>query len=633
MTQLVLSILVLAVAPLLYRGVKERAETISFLDGFIVASIAGLTLLTMPELVARGGVLVIACAVAGLLGPTLLERYFQRAGRGSHAAALWLGIAGVCLHALLDGAGLAGDAPHLEDRGAAHLPAAIILHRFPVGLTVWWLVRPPYGLRAAWIVLACMAASTAVGYAWGDAMHTVLSTQGTAWFQGLVTGSLLHVVAHRPHVGGASCGGEHSHSHSHDHAAASVPAGAVSVDAERRRSNRLEGTGAVIGLILVAGLWWSEAGHGGHSHGGHTHGGDVDSEYGAELASAFLDLALESAPALLLGYVLAGLFSSFLPRSTVAWMQRGRAATQSLRGMAVGLPFPVCSCGVVPLYRALILRGAPAPAAMAFLIATPELGLDAVLLSFPLLGAPMAILRVAGAAVLAFVVGWLVGRRVRASASAEEASPSCCGSEPAGDAPSASFGARLASGLRLSFGEILDSTAPWILLGLGVAAVVAPFVDDGWLRSVPAGLDIPLFAVLGVPMYVCAAGVTPLVAVLLAGGVSPGAALVFLLTGPATNVTTFGVLSQLHGKRIAVAFSLAMFAFAIALGYAVNALPIAITAPDSVLAHEHDVAWWRWASLGVLGLLYLDSLRRRGPRLFARGVMPSSAPATSSPSL
>ena len=108
---------------------------------------------------------------------------------------------------------------------------------------------------------------------------------------------------------------------------------------------------------------------------------------------------------------------------------------------------------------------------------------------------------------------------------------------------------------RTGFVDVLDETGPWIVFGLAVAALMAAELDLSGLASLPNSIQLPLFALIGLPVYVCAPGATPLVAVLIALGVSPGAALVFLLTGPATNVTTFGVLTKLHGRAVAIGFA------------------------------------------------------------------------------
>ena len=137
-----------------------------------------------------------------------------------------------------------------------------------------------------------------------------------------------------------------------------------------------------------------------------------------------------------------------------------------------------------------------------------------------------------------------------------------------------------------------------------------------WLARIPPAVEVGLFALLGIPTYVCASGATPLVAVLIFKGASPGAALAFLLTGPATNLTPFGVLSRLHGVRVALWFGLGIMALALALGYAVNLaldLPPAL-AVDEVGGH----GWWslEGVSLCALCALCALSLLRRGPRAF-----------------
>jgi uncharacterized membrane protein YraQ (UPF0718 family) len=328
------------------------------------------------------------------------------------------------------------------------------------------------------------------------------------------------------------------------------------------------------------------------------------------IATSFLSLALESAPALVLAYLMAGLLSVFLPHSSVAWMGRGGRWQQALRGMTIGLPLPICSCGVVPLYRSLVLRGAPMAAAMAFLVATPELGLDAIFLSVPLLGAKMTIIRVVGAMVVALTVGWVVAKAAPAAATARPLQVV----EP--PPPGELLTGRFRRALRVGFGEVVDHTAPWILLGLAIAAVATPLVDTGMLATIPRGLDVVVFALIGLPIYVCAAAATPLVAVLLAGGVSPGAALAFLLTGPATNVTTFGVLTQLHGRRVALTFSVTIIGLSLVLGWVVNLIVPELHGITVAELRPEGASPIKVLSLAVLVLAILSSILRRGARGF-----------------
>lgn len=564
---LALSLLTLAAGPLLYKTAQAaRNPLLAALDGFVFVAIGGLILLhVLPESVALGGWAAALACLVGLVAPTLLEHRLHGRARQVHAVALLLGLAALGMHAFMDGLVLGGD--HEGESHAHHmLPMAVILHRLPEGLMVWFLVRPLYGLPKALATLGLIAVSTVAGFSLSEVVASSIEHQGRGLFQALVGGSLLHVVMHRSYP---------------------ISSGAAG------RPGRLQaGLGALGGLVL---LWFI------------TH----DAEAGlTQAGSVFYTLALESAPALLLAYVSAGLIYGLLPRASVAWMSKGPPLSQALRGMAFGLPLPICSCGVVPVYRSLVLQGIPIPAAMAFLISTPELSLDALLLSLPLLGGPFTLTRLACAAFVALAIGWGLGRLLPSVGS-----PS---SSPALDLGAAVLGgwARLRAGLATGLGEVVEATAPWILLGLGIAAVAEPLIQGSWFQGLPPILEVAFFALLGIPTYVCASGATPLAAVLIHKGVSPGAALAFLLTGPATNVTTFLLLSRLHGRGAALAFGGLMALLTVGLGQLVNLmLPTVAAFPQS----HADAGLWsgvQEASLAGVALLFLLALLRQGPRAF-----------------
>jgi hypothetical protein len=333
----------------------------------------------------------------------------------------------------------------------------------------------------------------------------------------------------------------------------------------------------------------------------------------------FLQLAIESAPALVLAYLLVGLCQAFLPSTFLRSMTRGSAFSQALRGVAVGLPLPVCSCGVVPIYRELVRQGASLAAAMAFLVATPELEITAVLLTFELMGTELALTRVAMAALLALSVGMLVG-----SLAPRRPVPPGVGALP--EPASGTLRQRLLAALRFGYGPAVDNTASWILMGLLLSAVLLPYVDRQWVAALPPGIDVPIAALLGLPLYVCATGSTPLAAMLLAQGLSPGAVLALLLTGPATNVTTFGMLGRLHGRRVAALFAASMWLGAIVLGYLANLLLPALPRPPLAFdgqEHAHGTVDWAW--LVALAALFGVSLLRQGVRPFLERLFESPA--------
>ena len=142
-------------------------------------------------------------------------------------------------------------------------------------------------------------------------------------------------------------------------------------------------TGSSAISTAATGRWRVHAGLGGFAALGlvlllsETHFPLHSGAQGIAVGAAFLTLALESAPALLIAFAMAGLAQVFMPTATLAWMTTGRSASESVRGMVFGLPLPICSCGVIPLYQSLVQQQVPATAAIAFLVATPELGIHA----------------------------------------------------------------------------------------------------------------------------------------------------------------------------------------------------------------------------------------------------------------
>ena len=568
MSYLIPALVALAVGPVAYRTLSARPRALALLDGLVYVAVPALVLLHLsPEVLGEGHLLPLLVMAAGVYAPLWLEHQTHRVGNRADHVALLLGISGLAVHALLEGAALVG----MSRAGDVPLFTAVILHRIPVGLAVWWLLRPRFGMGVAVASVGGLMAVTSLG--WGAGTELLSATQGEFFhlYEAFVGGTLVHVIFHgRP---------------------------AATHLSNDRVALGFEGTGGLLGVVLVSMLAIGAASTGVDEHA---------SSAAVEFGTRFLGLALESAPALVLAYLAAGMLSAFMPSASIRWMGRGGTLSSAARGMAVGLPIPVCSCGVVPLYETLVRKGAPPAAALAFLIATPELGLDAIFLSIPLLGARMTILRIVVAGAAALLVGWLVGRVL----TTREAKLDLPETGRSAD----SFGARMRSALRTGLRDVVDHTAPWIILGLLVAAAATPFLEGERLAALATPWDVLLFTLVGLPMYVCASSATPLVAALMAGGLSPGAAIAFLITGPATNVTTFGIVSGLHGRKGAIRFAATLIGFAVATGIVINLAfgRIATPAFDELVTDEGTRI--QWVSLVILTLLVAASLLRRGVR-------------------
>ncbi len=287
--------------------------------------------------------------------------------------------------------------------------------------------------------------------------------------------------------------------------------------------------------------------------------------------ASLLDVTLEAAPWLLGGLFVAGLVKAWIPQERIAEFLGGRGFRPIINGALIGVPLPICSCGVLPLAVGLRRGGASPAATSAFLVSTPETGVDSISLSFGMLGPAMAIARPIAALFSAVATGLLMatvpssetmgpaddGVQIAPGCGSSECSESmstadCCDAETttADDAQNMAFWERTMAGLRYAFGEIFDDVAVWLIIGLVFAAGAMTWIPPQALGAVGGGIvPMLLLVVVGIPMYICATASTPVAAALLAAGVSPGATMVFLLVGPATNIATLGVVKNEFGKR------------------------------------------------------------------------------------
>lgn len=194
---LLLSLLMLFVGPLLFSWFSSSHAVARTVDRFIVVILVVMVgVLLVPEIIEPLGAWALLLLVLGYLLPGVLERLVKQASEAMHLYSILLALAGLFLHALLDGAGLAGS----KITDSLGLAAAIILHRFGVGLMLWMIVQPVYGNRGAWLTLFGMAAATVLGYEFSE---WLLPLAGDVFINGMmavIIGTIIHGLVHRSHV-------------------------------------------------------------------------------------------------------------------------------------------------------------------------------------------------------------------------------------------------------------------------------------------------------------------------------------------------------------------------------------------------------------------------------------------------
>jgi hypothetical protein len=194
---LLLSLITLFAGPLLFQWLSRSGRLARTLDRIIVVVLIVLVVvLLVPDIIEPLGWAAPGLLLLGYLLPSLLEQLIRRAAETLHLLSLWVALAGLLLHALLDGAGLAGSSLRAE----SGLAAAIILHRFGVGLMLWMIIQPVFGVRVAWLTLFAMAAVTIVGFEFSERLLPLTDDTVVSAVQGVIVGTIIHGLVHRGHV-------------------------------------------------------------------------------------------------------------------------------------------------------------------------------------------------------------------------------------------------------------------------------------------------------------------------------------------------------------------------------------------------------------------------------------------------
>ncbi|MEW6488059.1 MAG: SO_0444 family Cu/Zn efflux transporter [Thermodesulfobacteriota bacterium] len=333
------------------------------------------------------------------------------------------------------------------------------------------------------------------------------------------------------------------------------------------------------------------------------------------------EVLADAAPYLLFGFLAAGLIHGLVPTDLVArHLGRGRFLPV-LKAALFGIPLPLCSCGVLPAAIGLRKKGASKGATVSFLVSTPETGVDSIALTYALMDPLMTLFRPLSAFVTAVVAGLAENLFGRASepAPVERLSCGCVDESLVSHLP---LRTRVRQGFRFAFRDLLGDLAPWLAAGFVLAGLisvlvpadfVATHLGEGWLPRV-------VMLAVGIPLYMCATASTPVAAALLLKGLSPGAALVFLLAGPATNLASLTALAGTLGVGATARYLLSISVSALAMGALLDAIYPALGVSARAAAGAGAEVFP--SLLGAASALLLVALalwphlpgRRRGPQ-------------------
>lgn len=391
-----------------------------------------------------------------------------------------------------------------------------------------------------------------------------------------------------------------------------------------------------------------------------------------EYINELLNILNAMSPYLLLGFFVAGLLHIYLPK----WRFSKKLSRKGLKSVSLsalfGVPLPLCSCGVIPTAMSLKKEGATDGATVSFLIATPQTGVDSILATYGVLGLPFAIIRPIVALIVGVVGGLFVDRfsgdkdkakdKDQDKAKAKEVSriETKAGVKvetKAGEKVGAKVGAKVETkvetkvgekvgvkvgakskeqtecgssccsylkgakeltfidALKYGFVDMLQDLGGWLTIGLVVAAAITAFVPSTIFEVLGDhyALNLLVVLLLSIPMYICSTGSIPIALSLLMMGVSPGAALIFLMAGPATNVATLTVLRKVLGTRTTLLYLLSIILGAIGFAIFIDfCLPAEWFTPKLAVLDDcthcgTESSWWHLASSILFVVLLINA--------------------------
>ena len=314
-----------------------------------------------------------------------------------------------------------------------------------------------------------------------------------------------------------------------------------------------------------------------------------------DIILAFWDLFAEMAPYLLLGFLLAGILHVYFPQDKVTKYLGKNNLRSVINAALIGVPLPLCSCGVIPTGVSFHKNGASKGASVSFLISTPQTGVDSILVTYSLMGLPFAIIRPI-AALITGIVGGAFTNKIDPEPEHIVQPQASVNKTPKN---------KFVSMLRYAFIDFLQDIAKWLLVGLGIAALITVLIPDSLFENYLSNpyLNMGLILLASVPMYVCATGSIPIATALMLKGISPGAAFVFLMAGPATNAGTITVIGQSLGKKALIAYVASITIGALIFGILINEFLPAEWFTGMILQHVHSHVLPEWLTIASSWIL------------------------------
>jgi hypothetical protein len=323
-------------------------------------------------------------------------------------------------------------------------------------------------------------------------------------------------------------------------------------------------------------------------------------------------LFMEMAPYLLLGFLFAGIIKVFVKSDFVYKLLGKNPHTSVFIASIIGIPVPICSCGIIPLATTLYKQGSSKGATLSFITSTPDSGVDSLLATYSLMGLPFTIIRTVATTILAVITGTLTNlfdkdKKHHSNREKKLNCNICLNQKP----HTHSLKEKLIAIFKFGFHTLLKDIGVWLLLGIVIGGLIIYFIPQNFIENYFNNTTLSYLSILllSIPLYVCATGSIPIALALLLKGFSPGSALIFLIVGPATNTATITVIYKLMGKRTTIVFLISIILGSLLLGFTfdttLSQINLNITSP--LTEHAQGISTVKIVSSIILALLLINA--------------------------
>lgn len=285
-------------------------------------------------------------------------------------------------------------------------------------------------------------------------------------------------------------------------------------------------------------------------------------------------LLKEMAPYLLFGFLIAGILNILIPKNKIYTHLSGRSFWATVKASIFGVPLPLCSCGVIPVAAYLRKEGAGKGATISFLSSTPTTGVDSILATYALLGSIYAIIRPVAAFFTGIFGGTLTNTLDKNEDTRKIENGFSCNLCSESNPHSHSIGEKIISAVRYGFFDLVEDVGKWIVIGIFIGSIISYFVPANFVERYLGSplLAYPIMLIISIPMYICATGSIPIAASLILKGMTPGAGLIFLIAGPATNAATLSFVGAKLGKKSLISYLLSIIVTGLLFGLILDSI-------------------------------------------------------------